>query len=176
MKAYFQTKNFIKHNDGIIFTRADKGNVTVALSRDRYISEMKALLSDIETYMLIDKDPLLQIKNDLQSLLKRWLNKNYISKSMYLHLNATDFNLPRAYGLPKIHKQGKPLRIIVSSIKGPLYHLTTYLHNIIYNSVPKAHSHIANSFDLVNKLSGLHIDEHFELISLDVSLFTNVPL
>ncbi|XP_011858857.1 PREDICTED: uncharacterized protein LOC105556380 [Vollenhovia emeryi] len=88
-----------------------------------------------------------------------------------------DGTLPRAYGLPKIHKQDCPLRIIVSSVDSPLYAFSVFLHNIIKLSIPKPESHILNSFDLVNKLNGLHIQETHDLISLDVvSLFTNIPL
>lgn len=46
----------------------------------------------------------------------------------------------------------------------------------MYNNFPTAHSHINNSFELVNRLSHIHIDNSYSLISLDVvSLFTNVP-
>jgi len=33
-----------------------------------------------------------------------------------------------------------------------------------------------NSFELVKKLINTHIDDEFSLISLDVSLFTNIPI
>ncbi|XP_072748549.1 uncharacterized protein [Anoplolepis gracilipes] len=67
--------------------------------------------------------------------------------------------------------------LIVSSINSPLYNLASWLHKIMYDSFPKPNSHIANSFDLVNKLSNLHIDNDYELFSLDViSLFTNIPI
>jgi len=38
--------------------------------------------------------------------------------------------IPRAYGLPKIHKTVCPLRIIVSSVNSSLYNLAYYLYFI----------------------------------------------
>lgn len=105
------------------------------------------------------------------------MEKNFISEKTYRHLNCTDGVLPRAYRLPKIHKPNCSLRIIISSINNPLFHLAKFLHGIIYDSVLVADSNVTNSFQLVKKLTGTYIDEHYELISLDVvSLFTNIPL
>jgi len=104
------------------------------------------------------------------------MEKQRLHWRIYRSLLITESNLPRAYGLPKIHKQNHPLRIIVSCIDSLLFPLASYLHNIIYNSIPKYFSYIQNSFHLVNKLNGFCLDEDYKLISLDVvSLFTNVP-
>jgi len=37
-------------------------------------------------------------------------------------------------------------------------------------------SHLNNSFDLVQKLKDIQVDDDYILISLDVSLFTNIPI
>jgi len=80
-------------------------------------------------------------------------------------------------GLLKIHKPNCHLRIIISCIDSPLHAFATYLHNILYNNLPRPVSHIANSYELVKKLSNVQVDDHIKLFSLDVvSLFTNVPL
>jgi len=105
----------------------------------------------------------------------RWKNHNYISDITYRSLNCTDGVLPRAYGLPKIHKSNCQFR--VNSINTTLHPLTAFIHNIIYDAIPKAHSPVDNSFELVKKLSGVHLYDHFRLLSLDVvPLFTNIPL
>jgi len=92
-------------------------------------------------------------------------------------LLVTDGLLPRAYGLPKLHKTGHPLRVIISSLQSPLYNLSCYLHEIIKYSVPEANSSVGNSFKLVKNLNGKTLDSGYTLASLDVvSLFTNVPI
>jgi len=78
--------------------------------------------------------------------------------------------------MPKIHKIGNPLRIIISSLNSPLYYLACYIHNIIKNSIPEALSSVKNSFQLVDKFDNTFLEPNYRLASLDVvSLFTNVP-
>ena len=67
----------------IIFTHADKGNVTVALDKDAYSNKMTTLLSDVDTYVLINKNPTKKLTTTLRSMLTRWKTKNYISEIKY---------------------------------------------------------------------------------------------
>jgi len=133
------------------------------------------MLSDVNTYSVIHKDPLKKLTTDIRSLLVRWKREEYINSVTYRRMLITDGILPRAYGLTKIHKVNYSLRLIVSCLNTPLYLLASHLHNIIYNSIPKHFSHINNSFHLVNELNGKLIDSDTVLLSLDVmSLFTKV--
>ena len=66
----------------IIFTYADNGNVTVALNKDAYLNKT-TLLSDVDTYVLIKKDPTKKLTTALRSMLTRWKTKNYISDTKY---------------------------------------------------------------------------------------------
>jgi len=147
------TKSFTRAHPEIFFTKADKGNTTVIFNRDDYINKMTNILSDTHTYKIIHHNPIKKLSQDLRSLLTRWKNKQYIDLHIYRNLLTTDVLLPRAYGLPKIHKQSYPLCIIISSIGSPLYTLSNFLHNIIKSSIPTPHSFIKNSYYFVNKLS-----------------------
>ena len=141
---------------------------------------MREQLNDTNTYICVDKDPTKKLISELHALISDWKKLDYISEGTYKSLNRTYGVLPRAYGLPKIHKSNCPLRIIVSSLQSPLYPLARFLHHIIHQAVPKSNGFIENSFhreQLVKKSSGLCLDEHYKLVSLDVvSLFTNVPV
>ncbi|XP_018361286.1 PREDICTED: uncharacterized protein LOC108760014 [Trachymyrmex cornetzi] len=171
------TTNWCKNNDDIIFTRADKGNSTVALDRSYYNDKIQELLNDTETYTLVKKNPALNLEKSLNNLLKKWHQKNYINNSQLWCLRSSDSLLPKAYALPKIHKEGIPFRIIVSSVNTALYQLASFLQDIISKSIPSARSKVKNSFDLFKRLNGFQIDETECLISLDVvSLFTNIPI
>ena len=137
---------------------------------------MIALLGDSDTYVRIKKDPTKKLTTALRSMLTKWRTGGHIKDSEYRALYCSDGSLPRAYGLPKIHKLGCPFRIIVSSVGSPLYPLATFLHNKLFKTIPKADSNVRNSFELVEKLKSVHFTGAHELISLDVtSLFTNVP-
>ncbi|KYN15798.1 hypothetical protein ALC57_11970, partial [Trachymyrmex cornetzi] len=125
------TNKFINNHPNILITNADKGNVTVVLDKDTYITKMEEILSDSNTYEVIARDPIRRLTQDLRALLVRWKRDSYIDDQTYRRLLTTDGVIPRAYGLTKIHKDGNPLRIIVSSINSPLYSLSLFLHNII---------------------------------------------
>ena len=113
---------------------------------------------------------------EIGNLLKNWKNKGYIDLNLYKKLYVSDGELPRSYELPKIHKEGHPLRLIVSCINSAFYPLATFLKEIIDNNNIKNFSYVKNSFDLVNKLNGKVIDKNFSIISFDVvSMYTNIP-
>jgi len=130
------TKKFLLDHPDIIITKADKGNVTVSLDRTDYLNKMHGLLSDRDTYITVNCDPTRKITTQLKDLLQRWRRNNYIPIGTYRSLLNTDGILPRAYGLPKIHKKDCPLRIIISSINSPLYSLAAFLHDILYKNLP----------------------------------------
>jgi len=46
---------FCKNNPNIIFIIADKGNVTMAMNRDKYISKIEIMLLDKNTYITVKK-------------------------------------------------------------------------------------------------------------------------
>jgi len=116
------------------------------------------------------------IEKNLNDILKKWFKNNYITKQTYFSLFSSDSVLPKAYGLPKIHKKDIPFRIIVSSINTATYALASYLQSIITSSLTLDNKQVKNSFELYKALSGTELSNTYELISLDVvSLFTNIP-
>lgn len=101
----------------------------------------------------------------------------YYSLTVYYSLNFSNPTLPKAYGIPKVHKTGYLLRIIISTIGSPLHSLASYLYKIFYTSLPHPASHIDNSFHLVKNISNVKISNDSVLLSLDVvSMFINVPV
>jgi len=125
------------------------------------------MLSEDNTYICLNKDPLNKLTTDIRALLLRWKREEFIDINIYRKLLITDGILPRVYGLMKIHKENYPLRIIISSINSPSYPLAAYFHSIIFNSIPKHFSHIHNSFHLVKKLNGKPIQSDHKVLSLD---------
>jgi len=171
------TRQFIKKHPKLVLTRADKGNVTVALNREDYICKIETMLQDQDTYTNVTNNPIKKITNEARNLLTRWRKNNYVTSELYNKIYCSDGILPRVYGVPKVHKKDNSYRIIISSIDSPLYPLANFIHEIIKNNCPKAESHIENSFQLVKKLRGFNLEEGVDLISLDaVSLFTNIPV
>ena len=74
----------------VIFTRADKGNITVAMDRVDYINKMEKLLKDKETYSIVKNNPIKKVEKDLNTIIKRWHNNDFISKQSYFSLHSSD--------------------------------------------------------------------------------------
>jgi len=74
------TKSFCKNNTDILFTKADKGNITVTLDRAHYIDSVNEMLKDPTTYEIIQKNLVKKVELKLNELLKRWLALGFISK------------------------------------------------------------------------------------------------
>jgi len=146
------------------------------MDKQTYINKMNATLDDDNTYKQIKKDPLRIITNKTNNMLKLWKDNKIIDEYTYNGLKCTNGNLPRCYGLPKVHKNGSPLRVVISSLGSPLYDIARYLHEILSTSIKKPASNIKDSWSFVTKINKTKIDPGELLMSLDVtSLFTNIP-
>ena len=169
------TKKFIKANPGIFVTKADKGNATVILDRQNYITGMEKLFSDSKTYCRIEKCKTSSIQLKLNKMISRWKDIGAIDYTTARDLKCHNGTIARAYGLPKVHKPDCPFRPIVSCIGTPLYSLSKYMCNILKYIVGKTESNIKNSSDFRSKITGLEVPENYKIVSFDVvSLFTNI--
>ena len=80
------------------------------------------------------------------------------------------------YGLPKIHKNGVPIRPIISAVATYNYKLAKYLDRILKPLVQNSNYILKDTFDFVNKVSCLPTSQEQFMVSFDVeSLFTNIP-
>jgi len=175
-KQYTKCKNFLKNNDDLLVTKADKGQVTVILDKNDYVNQMTNILKDGNTYKILRTNPLRKISNKVDSLIKSWFDNKIVDESTYKRMKCTNGNLPRCYGLPKIHKPGHPLRIIVSSVGSPLYELAKFLDDVLRGSLCRPASFIKDSWSFVRKMTGKVLVPDEIMVSLDVtSLFTNIP-
>ena len=84
---------------------------------------------------------------------------------------------PRIYGLPKIHKDGAPLRPIVNIIGGPTYLLAKFLASKLKPLVGYTDSFVKDSSSFINELKGLKLERDDRFVSFDVvSLYTCIPI
>lgn len=178
------TKHFVKENPDLIVTRADKGSVTVLISRDEYVRKMNEMLSDTTTYSdsfrertyngkVVDIN--ITVQNRVNNFITCLQSKKYITDFEAKKLKSHSSVLPKAYGLVKIHKPGNPFRIIISSVNSPTYDLAKYFSNILGNVVGKADSHVKHAKEFKEKVKEKHLPRNYRLFSLDVSaLFTNI--
>ena len=99
-----------------------------------------------------------------------------MSRSQYLHLHCNTTNIPRFYGLVKLHKTGHPIRPIVSFCGSPTDAVSKFLSKILNPLTDLAPQKIKNTVAIKNELDNFRISDVDVLISFDVkSLFTQVP-
>ena len=171
-------QKFLKENNNIMFIQADKSGSTVCINRSDYINKANILLSDKNTYSIIkcDKTILKKWQNAAKNILQDWNKKGYLERKYKdIELTQTDTDMAKFYGLPKLHKNGHPLRPVVSSINAASEHLAKYMYNILKKAIKSPTSHIKNNISLKQDIEKLKIPEDHIMISLDVSsLYTNV--
>ena len=103
--------------------------------------------------------------------------KGGINETTYKRLYPTGAGSPKFYGLPKVHKEGTPLRPIVSSTGAVTYSTSKELSWILKPLVGKSPHHIQNNQDFMEHLKGIQLDPDDIMISYDVrALFTSVPI
>ena len=165
----------IKKDQSIMVLGADKGRATVLLDRADYVYKARTLLQDNKTYNKLMKDPTDKIKRKVVEVLSKIRSSGNMSNDPYYNLYP-QLRIPKFYGLPKIHKEGTPLRPIVDSINSVTYQISKKLATILSPLVGKEF-HIRNSQDFVDKLNHITIDDNEIMVSYDVkALFTSVPV
>ena len=165
----------LSKDETITILPADKGRCTVVLNTSDYHDKVTALLGDDTTYETLKRDPTNSYKKKVIDYLQELQKGKTIDRLQYHRLYPGD-SVPRIYGLPKIHKEGAPLRPIVSSINSVTYNIAKYVATILAPLVGQTTHHVHNSMDFVNKVRGLHMDGNETMVSFDVtSLFTCVP-
>ncbi|XP_023255234.1 uncharacterized protein LOC111649770 [Seriola lalandi dorsalis] len=131
---------------------ADKGRCTVILNTSDYHAKVATLLN-----------------------IQKLQQDGALDRPQYLRLYPQD-TIPCLYGLPKVHKEGAPLRPIVSSINSVTYNIAKLVANILAPLVGNTPHHVRNSLDFVNKIKGLKMAQDETMVSYDVtSLFTCIP-
>ncbi|XP_075162990.1 uncharacterized protein LOC142235613 [Haematobia irritans] len=172
---YEETKSVIERNKDIMVTTADKGNKTVVLYKNEYREKMRQLLNDKNTYKVMDTDPTEKLEKINNRIVTELYNNKLLTKWEKLKLTSVSAKSPELYGLPKIHKEGTPLRPISSSMNVPCYQLSKYIGSILKNIISIEYNTV-NSLNLKQKLKSVILEDDDIIVSFDVvSLFTNIP-
>lgn len=167
----------LKRDSSIIILRADKGNATVVLDSSTYDQKINEVLSDKSKYSPLNKDPTNKLERRLVKTLSQLHNQGELDHEYKRRLTPSQSHAPQLYGLPKVHKEGIPLRPIVSTIGSPHYALAKELARILAPLAGLSDSYIRNSGHFVQRLSMITITDQDLLVSFDVkSLFTQVPI
>ena len=161
----------LKNNENIVVRKADKSSTYVILNKEEYEEKMHNILSDSTKFKRIEKDPTDAIKKKANNLIEA---QNSVVDDFKLKKIVGDFQPGYAYGNVKTHKNGNPLRPIISQVPTPTYQLAKTLNQIITPYIPKDYM-LNSTNDFIDVLQAN--SNNGIIASLDVeSLFTNVPI
>ena len=103
--------------------------------------------------------------------------KGELNKEKRLLLTPRSSTPPQLYGLPKVHKEGTPLRPIVFAIGSPTHKLAKELARILFRLAGHTSSFVKNSAHFVEQIRSTTHEDNDKMVSFDVtSLFTKVPV
>ena len=146
------------------------------MKKEEYIKKAEELLLT-DTYKTISTDPTNKHKTKLIKLLKTIKAEGGINEAVYKRLYPTGAGIPKFYGLPKVHKEGIPLRPIVSSIGAASYETAKELARILKPLVGSSPFQVQNSMDFIQQIKDIKLEEDQCIMSYDVkALFTSVPI
>ena len=164
-----------KDKDRLVLT-TDKGVAMVVMDKEDYIYKAEELLVQ-PAYRKLDRDPTNRIKAKLITKLKTIKKGIRLDEGTYKIMYATGCVPSKFYGLPKIQKNGTPLRPIVSSRGSVTYGVAKVLIKVLKSLVCKSCHHVQSTSDFVNKAKKIALQLGECLTSYDVTaLFTSVPI
>ena len=166
-KKQRQALHSLKEDKEITILPADKGWATVIFNKEDYIKNCNDHL-DSGPYIKLQKDPTERIKREARTKLAILRDNGTIDQSLYFKLKPTDFQAPRFYGLPKIHKASILVHPIVSYSGSPLFHLSKYIANILKPYTLLNKQHWKNSKEFSEFIRAHKIEEDKIMVSFDV--------
>ncbi|XP_037826543.1 uncharacterized protein LOC119614495 [Lucilia sericata] len=177
LNTVVQCEKYLEANNDIIILNSDKGNKTVAMTKDDYNTKMMDIIKDMCTYRRLKKDPTLSLQNKNNILVEKLYKLNVINLLDKNKLTTRIAIAPRIYGLPKIHKKDMPLRPICSSINSPSYNLSKYIIDILRKLTNDSIYNVRDAREFKNRIDNTRIEDDEILVSFDVvSLFPSIPI
>ena len=170
-----QAARGLQDNESIVVRRADKAAIFVILNRDDYFTKVRDILNDGTKFKPLQRNPTDELKKHLNSLIDAANDFIDVAGGGLKFDRVTgEFSPGYFYGNIKTHKDGYPIRPIISQIPTPSYQLAKKLNSLIAPYVPTVHS-LKSPDEFIEILK---VKERRGLLaSLDAkSLFTNVPI
>lgn len=167
-------KEKLESNQAIL-CKADKGTTTVIMYKTDYITKVNNFIQNNGIIELM-KDPTSNYQRKIRKLINS--SKTLFTDDDIRHLNVMNPVAPILRGLPKVHKEGIPVRPLVNYTTAPTFKLAKKLEQILKQNInlDKNYS-IKNSLEFIDKTQNISLKDQYILVSFDiVNLYTNVPI
>ena len=171
-----QSINELATDKSVVIKPSDKSKGFVVMSRNSYVQKVNAMLGDSENYESC------QLKvEELDKMARSTIDRITSGKlptALHNALLPSNSRMSRFYGLPKDHKQGLPLRPVVSSCGSPLSNVSLLLERILNQLLEFVPAHLSSTEECVKELRNLgRLPDNCIVASMDVAaLYTNIPI
>lgn len=174
------TTKFLKDNQDIVTTQADKGNVAIVMYKEEYKKKVYDLLEDRSTYEeLTERPDPGKYRNSNISLLYMLMNSEHLGKEQINQAIREENKIANMYALVKKHKEGMPGRPVVNTRATPGYLIAKTITKILKTGkLERGQGYdVGNSYDVVDRLKETIILPSERLFSIDVkAMYTSIPV
>ena len=166
----------LARDDNIVISSSDKGGGVVILDRSTYEAKMNELLSDNTTYEEVPAGSCKKASDKFNKEARKLLRRSDRGKRLQYHLEETPRSA-RMRGLPKLRKEGLPMRPITSGVASVPQRLAKCIAKPLSAALGSISClHLKNSADLLDRLRDIDVRGK-RMVSFDVkSPFTNVSV
>ncbi len=130
----------------------------MVLDRQDYVDKAESHLG----YVLLDHNPLPSNVNGLCKVVDR------LRPSDIRQIRPTYAVAARFYGLPKVHKQGVPLRPIFSLRGTPMFGLAKWMSKWLEGLIGISQTTVISPVDFIHRIRDLKLEDNEVMVSFDV--------
>ncbi|VDK84985.1 unnamed protein product [Dibothriocephalus latus] len=166
----------LRANSDLVIVPVDKGLSNVILDRTDYIHKAQISLDDRQSYVPWKSNAIETLTREINVTLLALENSGAIPPIDRRMEKAQETALARFYGLPKVYKEGPPLRPIVSFKRTTNYGLAKWLFRRLKFLTADSDTTVRWPTQFLEKLKGLSLNPNDITVSFDImSLFTSIP-
>ncbi|BHF62299.1 hypothetical protein SprV_0200528100 [Sparganum proliferum] len=154
----------LKADQNLVIVPADKGRSTVVLDMTDYLQKAQGLMDDRRFYVPFATNTLKAVTHEINATLLALENSGAITPTSRLMARPKATAFVRFYGLPKVHKDGAPLRPIVSLKGTPTCGLAKWLFRCPRFLTAEPDTKESSSAQFPEKLKGDLAIETIELL------------
>lgn len=184
------SRRFLRINKDIFMIPADKGGRVVIMDKSAYYRKMNEHINESmksHVYYHCRKFTFIQARerveksyNDLVSVMNPFLEKDVkdSKRNCCTQLRFEPYVIPLLYGYPKPHKEGIPMRPIVSSINSIGKDLSFWLLRKLQKMAKNFSKYDASdASSIIKEIENFQLEVDHHLVTWDYkSMFTNIPI
>ncbi|XP_068212593.1 uncharacterized protein [Palaemon carinicauda] len=140
----------VRKEVNVIVKRADKTAVFVLIDTEVYHRKLDLIPGDSSKFEKLSYNPIKENKREANKTIE---TINAVTNAIHFQTITGDFSPGYLYGNVKTHKNGNPLRPIISQCPMPTYHLAKRLNSLLTPYVSDKDS-VASSAKFLSKVKG----------------------